>query len=207
MFAETDKPTDVPARLRADSAVCDEVLRKALQLAPIFAQAQDDRNARRIVNELEAQLLSREEIVHEVQKLPDISESMRQRALSYIELHTDDASRLDAACWRVVRQPGREPAEYDKALRLAELVSRQAPDNAQYLTTLGAAYYRTNDWQQASRTLTRCNELGSKRYPNDDAKRSHAPQYVPQYGRDGQRPTPFRLHSCAAGVPSSGKET
>ena len=67
----------------------------------------------------------------------------------------ENASALDRASWMVVRRPGADNAAYQRALRQAEAACRAAPDVADYLTTLGAAYCRVAKWQDASEALKR----------------------------------------------------
>ena len=53
----------------------------------------------------------------------------------------------------VVRRPGADNAAYQRALCQAEAACRAAPDVADYLTTLGAAYCRMGKYQEAVAAL------------------------------------------------------
>src|SRR5262249_29638537 len=65
----------------------------------------------------------------------------------------ENAAALNRASWAVVRQPGVDTAMYQRALRHAEAACRAAPDVADYLTTLGAAYYRVGKYLEAVAAL------------------------------------------------------
>jgi WD40 repeat protein/serine/threonine protein kinase len=82
-----------------------------------------------------------------------------KEALTLAEAFPENANAPNNASWAVVSQPGADPAAYQRALRQAETACRLAPDNANYLNTLGVAHYRVGDYQKALDTLGRSDKL------------------------------------------------
>jgi tetratricopeptide (TPR) repeat protein len=66
------------------------------------------------------------------------------------------AGALNDASWAAVRQPGADAAAYQRALRQAEAACGLAPDVADYLNTLGVAYYRVAKYPEAVAALEKC---------------------------------------------------
>jgi hypothetical protein len=66
---------------------------------------------------------------------------------------------LSHASREVVHRPDLEPAAYQRALRQAELACRLVPQDASFLTTLGAAQYRVGHDQEAVATLTLADQI------------------------------------------------
>jgi hypothetical protein len=164
LYAGPGMPKDVPARLQAHPAIGEPVRLKALAMAPLYAAAQADREAYRLVDGLGQRPLLREEILQELRRQRGGDEAVRQKALAFAEHYVDQPGRFNQASWKVVSQVGRGPDEYKRALRLAEVACRLAPDNGSFLNTLGVAYYRTRQWQLALQTLTRSEPLNARRY-------------------------------------------
>ena len=77
----------------------------------------------------------------------------------------------------MVRKPDQPPDPYGHALRQAEAACRSGADTGVslgvYLTTLGVAQYRVGNYAEAVKTLSRSDEIISKRlgqsYPSDIA--------------------------------------
>jgi tetratricopeptide (TPR) repeat protein len=68
---------------------------------------------------------------------------------------------LNQSSWKVVVNPGGEPAAYQKALEEAEEACRLYPEERHYLNTLGVAQYRVGRYQQALETLSRSEKLNA----------------------------------------------
>jgi WD40 repeat protein len=105
-----------------------------------------------------------------------ITEAVRQRALAWIEqcrriqVHAEtarNASALISASTAVVRNARADSAAYQRALRQAEAVCEVLPGDVRCLNTLGIAYYRVGEYQEALDTLGRCNKLRKEPVPED----------------------------------------
>lgn len=68
----------------------------------------------------------------------------------------------DDRAWIVVRTAGRPSDAYEAAAVMADQVVRYAPDNANYVNTLGVARYRTGDDDGALETLKRSAMLAAE---------------------------------------------
>src|SRR5206468_500746 len=63
----------------------------------------------------------------------------------------------------LVKQPGRDLANYRAALRYIEEACALVPEDGSYLNTLGVTYYRLGDYQKALETLIRSNKIHAVR--------------------------------------------
>jgi WD40 repeat protein/serine/threonine protein kinase len=126
-----------------------------------------EREARGLVQFLFAKLLLRSDVLAGIREDATISEPVRQEALKLAEAFREDALALNNASWAVVRQPGADPAAYQRALRQAEAACRLTPDNANNHITLGVAYYRVAKYQEALDTLGRSAKLRKESIPED----------------------------------------
>jgi predicted NACHT family NTPase len=78
-----------------------------------------------------------------------------------------DPQELNNRSWLVVRKAIAEPAEYRRALLLAQEACRLEPEDANLLNTRGVAEYRTGQFQQALRTLSRSKDLNTRERKGD----------------------------------------
>jgi WD40 repeat protein len=91
-----------------------------------------------------------------------ISEDMRREALRIVAARTDDLDLLNREAWSIVRLTDRDRYEYDRALVIARAVTRAAPDNWDWLNTLGVAQYRFGGFEDAVRTLEKAEALRAR---------------------------------------------
>jgi hypothetical protein len=96
-----------------------------------------------------------------------LEEPVRAMALQFVEKCEESALWLNNRSWEVVREPGRNAADYRLALRQVEAAVRLEPENVGFLNTLGVAQYRHGDYRTALETLSRSNE-GNKRWRYED---------------------------------------
>ena len=86
---------------------------------------------------------------------PDLSPTRRRAALDAARAHPEDPSALNALAWALAKSPGRDAADYRKALRCGEAACRLAPERGDLLTTLGAACLRAGEDRKALEALER----------------------------------------------------
>jgi tetratricopeptide (TPR) repeat protein len=91
----------------------------------------------------------RSEVVAAVQADAGLSKAVRQEALALVETFPENAHLLNETSWLIVSRPGAEAARYQRALHLARAACRAAPDIANYVNTLGVAYYRAGRYTEA----------------------------------------------------------
>jgi WD40 repeat protein/tRNA A-37 threonylcarbamoyl transferase component Bud32 len=110
-----------------------------------------------------AELLLKPDVLERLRTDPAIPDNQRRLALEYAQLYEEDPSRLNYESWEVARQPGGDAEANRRALRFAEAACRIKPDDGTYLNTLGVAQYRTANFEEALATLTRAEQINSKR--------------------------------------------
>jgi tetratricopeptide (TPR) repeat protein len=73
----------------------------------------------------------------------------------------DGPDQWNNAAWFVVREPSRRPEAYAAALKQAEAAVQAAPDNGNFINTLGVAQYRMGQYADALTTLTKSDKLNA----------------------------------------------
>src|SRR5262249_54310751 len=120
------------------------------------------------VDQLVADLFSRmhlrTDVVAWLQTTPGLSPSRRQEALAAAQTYRENPSALNQLAWDVVKRPGRELADYRKALRYSEEACRLEPENGLWLNTLGVAHYRVGNYGKALETLRRSEPIDKAVY-------------------------------------------
>jgi WD40 repeat protein len=128
-------------------------------LTPFAEDHGDQREAVPLFRYYLEKLWLKEEVLQAIRQDGTARAPVRQRALALAERYRELPARLNAQSWRVVRSATGGADVYRLALRQAEAASRLEPTNADYLITLGAAYYRVSQAVEAVQTLTRANAL------------------------------------------------
>jgi Flp pilus assembly protein TadD len=88
-----------------------------------------------------------------------LDHAVRGAALRIAKARGDNPYRLNQEAWAVVQKPGGAADTYALALRKAETACRVDPDHSPIRTTLGAAQYRTGQFQEAVATLTKADQF------------------------------------------------
>jgi len=89
--------------------------------------------------------------------------SLREFAKQFVTQFPDNAGALDAESWAVAQRSGLTPTVYESALEQARAACRLAPNNTNYLATLGAALYRAGNDAEAIRILGRASPFHTER--------------------------------------------
>jgi WD40 repeat protein len=124
----------------------------------------EKRAALKLVQRLFDQPLLRPDVLERIQGDTTLSEAVRGQALALARQYPENAERLREASWLVVCQPNAEPAQYRLALRQAEAACGLTTVQAHYLSTLGAAQYRTGQYPAALETLKRAEPINTARF-------------------------------------------
>ena len=106
-------------------------------------------------------LVSQEEVLEHIKRDPALSEPERGDALRRAERYRGNPGALNSASWFIVHQPNSTPAEYKRALQLAQEAVRAAPQDGLILNTLGVAQYRAGHYHEAIETLTESDRINS----------------------------------------------
>jgi tetratricopeptide (TPR) repeat protein len=158
---------EAAAAIRRDPTITAAVREQALAWLEPFWRSHVRYEAGRVVEPLFAEALLRAEVLARIRADAGLRAPVRQEALKLAEILPENASALNDASWGVVRHPG-GGAAYQRALGQAEAACRLAPNDANYLSTLGAAYYRLGKYPEAVEAL-------EKSLPGDAANGADAP--------------------------------
>src|SRR5262249_51453247 len=114
-----------------------------------------------LVNRLTAELLIKEDVRQSLRQDATLSEPLRRQALALLEQYREDQVQFRDRIWGIISHPDAEPAQYQRALHLAQvLVRMDIPDSQPYfLFTLGTVQYRIGNYQDAVDTLKRADAL------------------------------------------------
>jgi WD40 repeat protein/serine/threonine protein kinase len=153
LIAKPLPPDEAAAAIRRDPTITEAVREQALAWVEPVWRSQVRYEAARVVEPLFAKPLLRSEVLATIRADAGLSKLVRQEALKLAETLPENATRLNDASWAVIRQPGGGAAAYQRALRQAEAACRLAPNDANYLNTLGVAYYRVGQYAEAVATL------------------------------------------------------
>src|SRR5262249_27221485 len=107
-----------------------------------------------------AKPLGRADVLVYLRDTASIRPEARQLARTLAERYREepDPERYHQASRAVVRQRYLNAWQYRFALWQAKTACRLARDNADFLSTLGTAYYRVGEYQETLRTLTRSDQ-------------------------------------------------
>jgi WD40 repeat protein/tRNA A-37 threonylcarbamoyl transferase component Bud32 len=124
-----------------------------------------EREARGLVEHLYSSTSDAGAIQASIANDPTISEAVRARALALAaQFSQEEPARLHGAAWGFVIEPPTFEAEnlrqyqqerYAQGLRLAQSCCQRVSDNADFLTTLGLAQYRSGQYAAAAETLAK----------------------------------------------------
>jgi eukaryotic-like serine/threonine-protein kinase len=111
-----------------------------------------------VVETLFSRHLLRDEVLGNLRRDNGLTEAVREEAVRVAKVYPEDPEDLNRASWEVVKAPGATKAELELALRRAEAACRIVPQET-YLTTLGAARFRTGEHAQALAALQQADRL------------------------------------------------
>jgi tetratricopeptide (TPR) repeat protein len=112
----------------------------------------------------------REEVLAALRKDPTLDQDDREFALEVAQSRRDDPALLNEAAWKVVKARDAGQGAYARALRQAEAAVRLAPEDGNFLNTLGVAQYRVGRYADALATLTKSEKLNATKegsHPSD----------------------------------------
>ncbi len=109
----------------------------------------DRRATNQMVADLFEQMPLRADVLERLRTLPGVSASRRQEAIIVAQTFAEDPSALNNLAWELVKLPGGEMSGYRKALRFSEEACQLEPENGDFLSALGVAYYRVGNYEKA----------------------------------------------------------
>jgi WD40 repeat protein/serine/threonine protein kinase len=159
LFDQARPIPEVLDRIRRDLTLDPAARAYALDLARANAEVRLAHEAERLVEALYAQALFRPEVLARLRADATLSQPMRDQALALAEHVAENPESLAQAGRAVVRRADAEPSAYRLALQQAEAACRLIPDEADFLTALGMAYYRLGRDPEAVAALERADRL------------------------------------------------
>ncbi len=158
----------------------------------LFPAAEQIRiQAETTVTSLFDRLLLRDDVLAALKAQPAADREIQAACLKLARTLSESAEDCNSAGWDLLRDPGRQQADYRRGLRLAQAACRLEPEGSSYLNTLGVAQYRCGLMAEALATLKRSNDLNTQREPADLAFLALAQQRLGQ--SDEARVTLSRL--------------
>src|SRR5262249_33931394 len=131
---------------------------------PVPEAAFIEAKAHRLVQSRLAEWPRKDELIAQLRADPGLEEPTRAAAPPIAEALAErpQALRLVLASWEIVRSPGRNPSEYERALRWVEEGSRLgSASDSRIWTYMGAALYRVGRFQDAQQALDRAEPLAA----------------------------------------------
>jgi len=116
--------------------------------------------ARRIVDEMYAKHGYYHAVVRGLQEDMTLDGSVRKLAMRIANSRKwEDGDKLTKEVWGAVSLADKDTTTYQEALAKADKANGWEPNEPAVLTTLGAAQYRTDSYEEALKTLTRAEKL------------------------------------------------
>ena len=106
----------------------------------------------------------RADVLEQLRILAGMSPFRRQEVIAAAQTYPEDPSALNSLAWKLVRLSGGEMTGYRKALRFIEEACQLEPDNGDFQSTLGVAYYRLGNYEKALDLLARSDKMKRSRH-------------------------------------------
>jgi tetratricopeptide (TPR) repeat protein len=137
----------------------------------VSREVQHRRATIQMVADFFGQMPLRADVLERLRTLPGMSPSRRQEVLAVAQTYPEDLSTLNNLARELVRLPGGEMSGYRKALRFSEEACQLEPENGDFVSTLGVAYYRAGNYEKALDVLSRSDKINALKdkgsYPTD----------------------------------------
>ena len=150
----------------------------------VSREIQHRRATNQMVADLFGQMPLRADVLERLRSLPGMSPSRRHEVLAVAQTYPEDPSALNVLARELVKLPDGEMSGYRKALRYSEEACQLEPEDGNFLTTLGVAYYRVGNYEKALDVLSRSDKINSL---NDNRLSPRGPR-LPRHGAPAARP-------------------
>jgi tetratricopeptide (TPR) repeat protein len=127
----------------------------------VSREIQHVRATNQMVADLFGQIHLRVDVLERLRTLPGMSPSRRQEVIAVAQAYPEDSSALNNLAWELVKAPGVEMSGHRKALRYCEEACQLEPENGDFQSTLGVAYYRVGNYEKALDVLSRSDKLSA----------------------------------------------
>jgi tetratricopeptide (TPR) repeat protein len=127
----------------------------------VSREIQHRRATNQMVADLFGQMHLRADVLERLRSLPGMSLSRRQEVLAVAQTHPENANKLNDLAWPLVKLPGGEMSDHRKAVRFSEEACQLEPENGDFQSTLGVAYYRVGNYEKALDVLSRSDKMSA----------------------------------------------
>jgi WD40 repeat protein/serine/threonine protein kinase len=141
--------------IRADLTIGEPLQAQALALLQDSWPQMLEGEARELVESLFLRLLLKKKVLDQINRDASLRPETKALALELATGHLENPGALNQAAWTLVRFARRSSEDYRQGLAYAEEAVRLNPNDHQMLDTLGAAQYRSGQYQKAAETLER----------------------------------------------------
>jgi WD40 repeat protein/serine/threonine protein kinase len=164
LFDQPRRPglAEVERTLTADKTIDDSLRSAAVECAQVIESDHLRQEAERLVDNLKAKAMFRDEMVSFLRADPKLSEDLRREAIHLAEHSVEAPRALNNHAREVVRRPDASREAVGLALRRAEAACRLVPFEGRYQATLGMAQYRMGLHQEAASSLARADSLDTE---------------------------------------------
>ncbi len=131
------------------------------EIASVSPEVQHRRATNQLLAHLFGQMPLRADVVERLRTLPGMSPARRQEALAVAKTYPEDPNELNNLAWQFVKLPGGEMSDHRKALRYSEEACQLEPENGDFQSTLGVAYYRVGNYEKALDVLARSDKINA----------------------------------------------
>jgi tetratricopeptide (TPR) repeat protein len=131
------------------------------EIASVSPEVQHRRATNQMVADLFGQMPLRADVGERLRTLPGMSPARRKEALAVAQTYPEDPNELNNLAWQFVKLPDGEMSDHRKALRYNEEACQLEPENGDFLSTLGVAYYRVGNYEKALDVLSRSDKIHS----------------------------------------------
>ena len=114
----------------------------------VSREIQHRRATNQMVADLFGQMHLRADVLERLRSLPGMSLSRRQEVIAVAQTHPENANKLNDLAWPLVKLPGGEMSDHRKAVRFSEEACQLEPENGDFQSTLGVAYYRVGNFEK-----------------------------------------------------------
>jgi tetratricopeptide (TPR) repeat protein len=131
------------------------------ETASVSREVQHRRATNQLVADLFGQMPLRADVLERLRTLPGMSPSRRQELLAVARTYPEISHELNTRAWELVKPPGAEMSGYRKAVRHSQEACQLEPENGDFLSTLGVAYYRVGNFEKALDVLSRSEKINA----------------------------------------------
>jgi WD40 repeat protein/serine/threonine protein kinase len=151
----------VAKKIAGDSSASEPVKRRAIELAGAAEAVYLEREAAAIVRSLFGKPRLREEVIEAIRNDKTLREPLRQRAVELASKSAENIDGLKQECTILLDPAGTTSQQHQRALKEAEMLCLERPEEPVHWAFLAMAQYRTDKFSEALATFAAHSQLDS----------------------------------------------